>query len=102
MEQGGLRYCAPGRRGTDGALIQGLFADLLDGFESMAFRAFVFVKRHRQFSYHIEIHVTMIPSVDLVTKNFYWYKILCCFVRVRLRKNPGLGLGFFLASLRGE
>lgn len=77
MEQGGLGDGAPGAGGTDRALLQGSFADLLDRLEAVALSAFVLVKRHGDLcSYHIEIPVTTIS--ELVTTNFYWYKILCC------------------------
>ena len=101
VQQCGLRDGPPRGSGTDRALLQRLFADLLNRLEAVAFSTFVFVKRHGDVcSYHIEIAVTTMH--ELVTTNFYWYKILCCSVFSSLRKNPGPGLGFFLASPRGE
>ncbi len=59
VEEGGLRDRAPGAGGTDRALLQRSFADLLDSFEAMSFRAFVFVQGHNDpCRYHIEIRVT--------------------------------------------
>ena len=59
VEEGGLRDRALGAGGTERAFLQRFFCDLLDSFEAVAFRAFVFVKRHDDpCSYHIEIRVT--------------------------------------------
>ena len=48
VKQGGLGNRPPRDGGTDRTLFQGFFADLLYGFEAVAFSAFVFVKRHRR------------------------------------------------------
>jgi hypothetical protein len=48
VQQRGLGDRAPGDGGTDRALLQRPFADLLDRFEAVAFSAFIFVERHRR------------------------------------------------------
>lgn len=49
MEQRRLRNRAPGRAGTERALLQRLFTNALNGFEAVPFGTFVLVERHRRF-----------------------------------------------------
>src|SRR5262245_9169311 len=100
VQQRRLRDRAFGRRRADLAARQRLIADLLYGLEMVAFAALVFVEGHGRLRWY---HTRIFRSISAIVagQKKSWYKILCLLIEERAgSKNPGAGLGFFLAHGR--